>query len=71
MVRLGHYLLHEAAALFHLLFADDGLLLAHGENFWQKQLFWLYVLELLEVPLSWKKVAGGVKLVWIGYQLDV
>lgn len=50
LVTLARYLGHEAAALFHLLFADDGLLLAHGANFWQKQLFWLYVLELLEVP---------------------
>ena len=34
VVRLGHYLSREAAALFPLLFADDGLLLARGENSW-------------------------------------
>lgn len=71
IVRLEHYLCGRGLALYHLLFADDGLLLARGEGFWRKQLFWLYVLDLLEVPLSWKKVVGGVKLVWIGYQLDV
>ena len=70
-VRLAHYLCELAAALYHLLYADDGLLLASGQGFWLRMLFWLYVLEILEIPLSWKKVAGGTSLCWIGYQLDV
>ena len=71
VVRLAHYLLHDAAALYHLLFADDGLLMSEGKDFWLRQLLWLFIFELLEVPLSWKKVAGGASLAWIGYQVDV
>ncbi|CAE7287237.1 unnamed protein product [Symbiodinium sp. CCMP2592] len=37
-----------------------GLLIAHA--------LLAYVLELLEIPLSWKTVAGGTSLGWIGYQ---
>ena len=33
-------------------------------------MYWLFVLELLEVPLSWEKVKGGLKVEWIGYTLD-
>ena len=69
LVRLGHYLSSFVAAVYHLLYADDGLLLPAGKDFWCRALFCLFVLELLEVP--WKKVAGGTSLRWIGYQLDV
>ena len=71
IVRLSHYMSDVASALYHLLYSDDGLLLATGKDFWRRQMFWLYVFELLEVPLSWKKVAGGASLSWIGYQVDV
>eukprot|EP00438_Fugacium_kawagutii_P035559 Skav229223 [mRNA] locus=scaffold864:62799:63878:- [translate_table: standard] len=36
-----------------------------------KILFWMYCLELNEVPVSWKKVIGGTVNQWIGYHLDV
>lgn len=71
VVRVAHRLGGEAMALWHLLFADDGWLTATGKAFWKKLLFWLFVLECLELPLSWKKVAGGTVVQWIGYQLDV
>ena len=38
-VRLAHYLCELAAALYHLLYADDGLLLASGQGFWLRMLF--------------------------------
>ena len=41
-----------------------------GEYFWRKMLFWLFALELVELPLSWKKVRGGLSVQWIGYQLQ-
>ena len=31
----------------------------------------MFCLELIEIPISWKKVRGGTKVQWIGYQLDV
>ena len=71
VVRVAHRLGGDAMALWHLLFADDGWLTATGKAFWKKLLFWLFVLDCLELPLSWKKVAGGTVVQWIGYQLDV
>ena len=71
IVRLGHVLAGVELGILHLLFADDGWMVATGGFFWRKLLFWLFILDLLEVPLSWKKVRGGVKVQWIGYQIDV
>ena len=66
LVRLGHYLSSFVAAVYHLLYADDGLLLPTGKDVWRRALFWLFVLELSEVPLSWKKVAGDFALLdWL------
>lgn len=70
-MRSAHRLGGDLLALWHLLFADDGWLTATGKMFWQKLLFWLFTLDCLELPLSWKKVAGGAVVQWIGYQLDV
>lgn len=44
---------------------------ALGDFFWRRLLFWLFVLEIVEVPISYKKVRGGTVVQWIGYQLDV
>ena len=71
VVRAAHKLGGQALGLLHLLFADDGWLVATGRSYWKKILFWLFVLELMEVPLSWKKVKGGTQVQWIGYQLCV
>eukprot|EP00438_Fugacium_kawagutii_P021415 Skav230573 [mRNA] locus=scaffold971:152920:156087:- [translate_table: standard] len=71
VVRLNHRLCGIELGVLHLLFADDGWLTAVGSFFWRKLLFWLFCLEILEVPISWKKVRGGAEVQWIGYQLDV
>ena len=70
-VRLLHRLGGQELGLLHLLFADDGWLTAVGEFFWRRLIFWMFCLELIEIPISWKKVRGGLKVQWIGYQLDV
>ena len=71
LVRLAHKLSGVELGLLHLLFADDGWMLAIGAFFWRRLLFWLFVLDVCEIPLSWKKVRGGTSVQWIGYQLDV
>ncbi len=71
IVRTAHRLAGKEMGVLHLLFADDGWLTAVGEFFWRKLLFWLFVLEVMEVPISYKKVRGGTEIQWIGYQLDV
>eukprot|EP00913_Durusdinium_trenchii_P031085 g29109.t1 len=32
---------------------------------------WLFIFELLEIPVTWKKVRGGAEVDWIGYHLNV
>lgn len=71
LVRLVHRLGGFDLGLLHLLFADDGWLTALGPYFWRRMLFWLFCLELFEVPIAWKKVRGGLVVHWIGYQIDV
>lgn len=71
LVRLGHNISGEELGLLHLLFADDGWAVALGEFFWRPLLFWLFFMDLCEVPLSWKKVREGTVVHWIGYQIDV
>eukprot|EP00438_Fugacium_kawagutii_P008249 Skav226268 [mRNA] locus=scaffold2708:264535:265680:- [translate_table: standard] len=61
----------QELGVLRLLFADDGWLTATGGFFWRKLLFWLFCLDLLEVPLSWKKVRGGTEVQWIGCTIDV
>ena len=70
-VRLGHWMSGCDLGILHLLFADDGWMTAVGPFFWRKLLYWLFFLDLCEIPLSWKKVRGGTCVCWIGYQLDV
>ena len=70
-VRLSHLLGGRDLGLLHLLFADDGWMVSVGRFYWRPMLFWLFVLELVEIPLSWNKVSGGTKVQWIGYDLDV
>ena len=71
MVRTAHRLAGRDMGVLHLLFADEGWMVAIGEFFWRRLLFWLFVLEVMEVPLSYKKLRGGTRIQWIGYQLDV
>ena len=57
--------------LLHLIYADDGWLAATGRKFWKKVLMWLFIYELFEIPITWKKVKGGAEVDWIGYHLNI
>ena len=63
---MGRYM-----GVLHLIYADDGWIAASGTRFWKKVLMWLFLYELLEIPITWKKVRGGAEVDWIGYHLDV
>ena len=54
-----------------LLYADDGNLMSGSAHRERSLLLHLYLLVILCVPLSWKKVRGGIEAEWIGYMLDV
>ena len=42
-----------------------------GKSFEDPLLFALLFLETLGVPLTWRKVRGGVEVEWVGLLLDV
>ncbi len=69
--RVLHRLWPAGALCYLLLFADDGLLLAGGEDYHKLILSLFIFLDLLEIPLSWKKTRGGFKTEWIGYTVDL
>ena len=71
LIRCFHLLAGLLWAVYHLLYADDGWLVSQGSDFGYKCLFWLFLLEMFEVPVAWKKVRGGVRLQWIGYELSL
>lgn len=67
IVRLTHYLLSHEHTLWVWLYSDNGMIASGSE---QKELGLLphmFVLVLLSVPSSWRKVHGGVEAEWIGY----
>ena len=71
LIRLSHYLTPRAMAVWLLLYADDGLVNGRSERFDRALLLHLYILAILNTPLKWAKVRGGVQLEWIGYWLDM
>ncbi|CAE8725125.1 unnamed protein product [Polarella glacialis] len=71
IVRLVHYILGKLFFVWMLLYADDGLVLGGGNHQKQSLLLLFLILEVFDVPVSWKKVKGGFSLDWIGYSIDV
>lgn len=69
--RCTHRILGRHMGVLHLIYADDGWTAATGKAFWKKILMWLFVFELFEIPITWKKVRGGAQVDWIGYHLNV
>lgn len=70
-VRSCHRVMGRRMGLLYLIYADDGWLAATGARFWKKILMWLFLYELLEIPITWKKVRGGTEVDWTGYHLNV
>ena len=69
--RLAHYCLGHDYALWALLYSDDGWLTGRGEHFERSLVLFMFVLSLINAPLSWHKMTGGVQSEWVGYLLDV
>ena len=53
--------------LWILMVADDFAIQSTGTHFRPALLGCLWLLVVLRVPLSWKKVRCGVELEWVGY----
>ena len=71
LFRTFHRVLHRDSLIYLLLFADDGLVMVGGEKYHKLALSVFIFLEVMEVPLSWKKTRGGFKTEWIGYTVDL
>ena len=68
--RTFHRVLPPRLLFYLLLFADDGLLFSAGEEYHKLIIALFLYLDLMEVPLSWRKTRGGFAAEWIGYQVD-
>ena len=71
LFRTYHRVLPPHLLFYLLLFADDGLLMAAGEDYHRVILSLFLFLDLMEVPLSWRKTRGGFQTEWIGYKIDL
>ena len=57
--------------LWALLFADDWNLMAEADSHQESLLGFTWWLTVLNVPLSWHKVKGGVTFPWVGCEVDL
>ena len=71
LFRVFHRVLPAEALLYLLLFADDGLAMVGGDDYHKLVIALFLYLEIMEVPLSWKKTRGGLKAERIGYTVDL
>ena len=66
-----HRVVPRSWLFYLLLFADDGLLMAAGPEYHRVALALFLFMDVMEVPLSWKKTRGGFRVEWIGYTVDL
>ena len=71
LFRTFHRVIPRHSLFYLLLFADDGLALVGGEEYHYLVLGIFIYLEVMEVPLSWRKTRGGFRTEWIGYSIDI
>ena len=71
LFRTFHRVLPREALIYLMLFADDGLALVGGEQYHHLAVALFVYLEVMEVPLSWRKTRGGFRTEWIGYTVDL
>ena len=71
MVRLLHCGLGPLWALWHLLFAEDGLAITRGSKCRESFRLMFLILETYGFPGPWHKVRAGTRIEWVGYQLEV
>ena len=70
IIRLTHYVLGYDNMLWALLYSDDGKLTGRGRFPERALLLHLFVIVVIGLPMSWKKIKGGFETEWIGYWVD-
>ena len=56
---------------WHEVYSDDGVVTGMGKNAHLGPLAVLAYLVLMQVPIKWSKVGGGIRFEWTGYAFDV
>ena len=69
--RVFHRVLPGRLLFYLMLFADDGLLMAAGEDYHKVVMALFLYLDIMEGPLAWRKTRGGFRVEWIGYTLSL
>ena len=57
--------------IWHVVYSDDGCATGMGSNAHLSTLIVLAYLVVMQVPIKWKKVHGGINFEWTGYLLDL
>ncbi len=70
-VRLLHHLAPTSAELWILMMADDVKIESTSSSSKLWILWAIIILRVLGVPLTWRKVQGGLELTWIGYSIQL
>ena len=70
IIRRTHYAIGYVDALYALLYSDDGKLTGRTERYERGLLLHLFILVILNLPISWHKAKGGLEVEWIGYWVD-
>jgi hypothetical protein len=68
--RAIHYLL-SGEEFWQLLYVDDFLWFAQGANMQANLLMVVLFLEVINLPMSWKKFKGGHEQEWIGFWVTI
>ena len=71
VLRILHGLTDADMRLWIMMMADDIKVESTSETPALTLLFVLLAIEVMGIPLTWRKVHGGESLRWIGYQVDV
>ena len=71
LLRLLLRIFGKRLLLWILLFADDWLILSGGTMWKDGVVLPLFMLRVLGVPISWKKVTSGLVVSWIGLEINL
>ena len=69
LVRLLWAFIEDDDTLWIFIYVDDFLFLINIHRFWAQAAFLLYMLCVLGTPFSWQKMAAGMQVSWIGFDL--
>ena len=70
-LRFTHYLQGIAYMLWIMLYSDDEWVVGRTEHYEIRLMLHMFILAILNAPLAWHKVGGGIQSDWVGYYLDV